>query len=35
MCKKCKPHQKCWLHIADGWTPEERKEMLEYLKLKG
>jgi hypothetical protein len=32
MCKKCRVHKKYWLHIADDWTEEERKEMLEYLK---
>lgn len=34
MCKKCKPHVKYWLHIADDWTDKERWEMLRYLQLK-
>jgi len=32
MCKKCKPHKTYWVHIADGWSETEKKEMLEYLK---
>ena len=31
MCNKCSLHKKYWLHIADSWTEEERKEMLAYL----
>jgi hypothetical protein len=36
MCDKCKPekHSKYWIHIADDWTEEERKEMEYYLAMK-
>jgi len=26
---------KRWVHIADQWTETERKEMLDYLKVRG
>lgn len=26
---------KRWVHIADQWTEPERKEMLDYLKVRG
>jgi len=31
MCKKCSKHGRYWIHIADAWTDEEKREMLEYL----
>jgi hypothetical protein len=31
MCKKCKPHSKYWVHIADSWDVFEREEMRLYL----
>jgi aspartate carbamoyltransferase regulatory subunit len=36
MCDKCKPteHKKYWVHIADAWIEEERREMLAYLSKK-
>jgi len=34
MCDKCVPeqHKKYWVHIADQWIGDEKREMIEYLK---
>jgi hypothetical protein len=32
MCDQCKPRKKRWVHIADSWTDEDKKEMINYLQ---
>jgi len=34
MCDKCdkKQHHKRWIHLADDWTEEEKREMFIYLR---
>ena len=31
MCDKCSKGKKFWVHISDGWTGKEKKEMLFYI----
>jgi hypothetical protein len=31
MCDKCTDKKKYWVHIADKWTSEETREMVDYL----
>ena len=31
MCNKCTDKKKYWVHIADKWTSEETREMVDYL----